>query len=382
MEYIKYIIFLTFIAFVSCKSLEEPMPENGTNVFYIKGRFNQDNITFVAGNDDYYLYASHAKDNKNVYEFKSDLKPPYCTSCSNSMQIAIRNYKVSTDTDTTININEAIKAGEYVYKDDYIQPSHRIIKFEIDSATNPNGNFTWDFGDGSTGYGIDPIHAFLNDAKFPVLLDASYQAGVCQSTAAKTVDINLSSAVTGEGCMRDFSYEIRNNTQVFFKINELNVGYNTKVIWYFGDGNFSTSQQDTITHVFAAPGKYTAAIVIIKDSICSDTIAMAKTVDLLGNSCPVGFNYERLNPEPEDELHLSKITVSWKDQNGVLYSSNKLAQPSWSNFQITDIQPYKNNEKEEKTIKFKVRFNCRVYNDHLQAVDIRDAEGVIAVSYP
>jgi len=91
------------------------------------------------------------------------------------------------------------------------------------------------------------------------------------------------------------------------------------------------------------------------------------------------YNFQPIygNPSPN-----SKIIITYRDENNILYSSQVASQPPNSFFTIQEISEYAVNENNQKTKKIKAQMKVRVYNpsDVSQYKDIT-GEAVFAVGY-
>jgi PKD repeat protein len=128
-------------------------------------------------------------------------------------------------------------------------------------TNNPNNRqmtFNWDFGDGSTGTGVQAIHVYAASGSYNVTLTASDPTGLSGSaSAAVTVTGPPAEAVTANagGPYNDVtSHAITFDASASID----NLSNPLTYTWDFGDGN--TGSGVNATHAYASKGTYTATV--------------------------------------------------------------------------------------------------------------------------
>jgi len=69
----------------------------------------------------------------------------------------------------------------------YAAKTNTLVIFSAVNSTDPDGaivNYTWDFGDGYTGYGVSPTHGYSSQGSYLVILTVSDDAGGSSSGQA------------------------------------------------------------------------------------------------------------------------------------------------------------------------------------------------------
>lgn len=120
-----------------------------------------------------------------------------------------------------------------------------------DSGGNSIANWTWNFGDGTTGTGQDPVHTYTALGTFYPVLTATNVYGV--SSMGSGLAITVTNPVV------KFAANLTNvcpNYPIQFTSPSVDSGGNaiTGWQWNFGDGTGSTAQNPT--HTYAATGVY------------------------------------------------------------------------------------------------------------------------------
>ncbi len=142
------------------------------------------------------------------------------------------------------------------------------VQFDGSGSEDPNGSivsYAWDFGDGATGEGVDPTHTYATAGVFTVALTVTDDEGATGSD--ETVVFITASAnsppivdaggpyvgVVGRAVQFDASGTVDPDGDALI------------YQWLFGDGSTPQfpSQEPTASHVYTAPGTYTAQLTVL-----------------------------------------------------------------------------------------------------------------------
>ncbi|MDI6708628.1 MAG: PKD domain-containing protein, partial [Candidatus Thermoplasmatota archaeon] len=149
-------------------------------------------------------------------------------------------------------------AGEdrMVYRND-------VVYFDGSASYDPDGaivNYTWDFGDGSTGRGMNVTHTYTATGNYTVTLTVTDDYG---ATAIDTCVVTVLNRVpVAEAGPNQTVYK---NTFVEFNASASYDpdGTIVKYLWYFGDG--ASSYGMAVTHTYASIGNYTVILYVWDD---------------------------------------------------------------------------------------------------------------------
>ncbi len=368
----QYLFFIIIVFLTSCKELEDPISTTGDKVFYLQGKINGLNLNFAGGDSSNYHYTAHKLDEYNVYEFISEFKNEECPTCDDQLKITIRAHEQSAA--GSINMNDALGKGNYEYLNNIVLPRHRSYRFKLDTSKVPIGsssNILWEFGDGATSNEISPFHYYKEDGIKQVTL--TYTNPSCTSRIIK--DLPAIPDTFPTLCYSDFYYTI-NATQVkFFPVDTALV---TSYLWDFGDGLTSTLPYPI--HNYSSSTTYVITLTVVKD-VLGCAYKVSRQLDFNQQNCELDFSFKPETPASVDSLNLSKVLVEYTTKEGDYYRSDVLPQDGF-NFIISDVEPYFNNEKNEKTVRFSLQFNCELQNAIGNTILLDQFTGKVAVSYP
>jgi hypothetical protein len=163
------------------------------------------------------------------------------------------------------------------------------IAFNGAASTDNCGlpSLKWSFSDGGVAYGPTPLRAFADNGTYTGQLRATDAAGNT-STAPFTVVVGNAAPIADAGPDTTAAW----GTAVLFNGYASDPGTGDlgtlKASWSFGDGSPSASGGTSTTHVYAAPGNYTATLTVCdKDGACtSDT----RTVHVTTRDTALAYN--------------------------------------------------------------------------------------------
>lgn len=138
-------------------------------------------------------------------------------------------------------------------------------------------NYSWNFGDNTTGTGVVTSHQYQASGTYTVCLTVTDSANNCTSTFCDTVNITIS-------CVATFTNTGNNNLQTF---NATPLNINWTYSWDFGDNTTGTGV--ITTHTYTSSGTFTVCLTVTDSALnctntfCDTVIVPAQT------TCPVTF---------------------------------------------------------------------------------------------
>lgn len=334
-------------------------------MFTLKGNPGSGSIDLAAGVGNYYMATEYSKDQYQVYTFKGELRKDNCSDCGPSLKIMLRNYTYQYPFDITQA--DAPREYPYYYGVSPVDSLYTVSLLNTSTGTGTPAH-SWDFGNSTGSAQQHPIVTFNTGGIYTFTSNEAYSNG-CSSTLAQPVFLTP----TRVGKSIDFNVNYRDTHRLMFNVIPLD--QSASISWDFGDSQTGTGAIDT--HQYAASGIYKVCVLYVKGPDTAQLCQNVNTEDI--TACKANFKpYTSL---AIDSLQLSKVTVEWRDESGVLYSSDKIRQPSTSKFKITEAKNYMENEKGQKTRQLTVEFNCTVSNGS-STIELNNMQGVIAIAYP
>ena len=155
-----------------------------------------------------------------------------------------------------------------------ISPLSVVVQFTDISSGNAN-NWTWDFGDNTTGTGQTLVHSYSVPGTYWVCLtieeiDTNGNI-VCTDTYCDSVWADTTGINPPPFCYADFtSTQVSASDSTFFTNLSLGANASTSYFWDFGDGTTSTDENPV--HLYATSGWYYVCLTIMDSTTnCYDT---------------------------------------------------------------------------------------------------------------
>ena len=368
--YINSILIFVILAGFSCKKKKYPPEltlENGVvfySIFTVDGHPQK-----LEGGSNYYMYSSFVKDSSNVLNFIGDLKQVNCqANCANSLRIQINDYKALA-AGASVNIDSSLQAKKYEYLKGSVETRYTV---NFSPSFNKNAaSYKWDFGDGFTSNLVSPSHTYKRSGKYNVCLTITSQNG-CYSSVCNVLNLKTNNPLKSNILLASNSGNL-----LSFSQNTLGGKAPYKFLWNFGDGK--TDSLANPTHYYSIAGAYPIVLRIIDQN--KDTVFVNYNASTAsdGSSCSANYKESSITYTPYD-FALSKVIITWVDENGVSYTSKNPLQSVSSFFEIVSVENYENNENGQATKKLHIKFKCNVYNGtKVRAID--NGEAFICVAY-
>lgn len=347
--------FTVLLLFASCEK-QEFKGNIGTPVFMAEIPFvNDDDFQVVAGDDLYYMFASHQEVENSTIHSGLFGKEDICEEdCAENFAIKIVNNE---------GVQESIGVGNY---DFYSLPKDGFKhNFELIS-TDPEvlDWAVWRVGDEnyfdqqSISFNSDNDAVSQDNIQLLYDVPGQFIARIERPVLPMNVNCSLSLKLTREV-----------NEGIFL---ELNTGSPyTFVSWSNGENSkkikVDFQHQNYTANVFDASGCQTKVIVHFK----TKNIEKEYSLTLKQNS----FMFS--TPENAER----SVIIEYTDGDGVFYTTSVLGQILPFDFEVVKVEEYETNELGQPTWKIDSRFDCILFGENGATKRIKDGKAVFAVSY-
>jgi gliding motility-associated-like protein len=200
----------------------------------------------------------------------------YASTGTYTVTLLVKNYTTGCEYTKTGTIIIVSEKANFATPDTVICKNTAAYFTNFGNTAANIGSYEWDFGDGATGTGINPLHVYTQAGKYSVQLIITDIFG-CRDTLLKPLYIrvdgptaNFTPGVTGS-CLL---------SAVPFTDNSVSDGTHpiVKWIWNYGDGITDTLTAPPFKHTYAGPGNYTVSLKTIDSKGCVDSIVKSSVI--------------------------------------------------------------------------------------------------------
>ena len=355
---------------IACKKKAEPIDENGSPEFYIKGEIDQTPVNIEAGVNNFFLQTTYNMDNNQVYEFSGNLFKN-CSNCKGGLKITLKNYKTGVSSNA-VNTDSTFASKKFDFS---MKGKANIPYYSVNLVANPTGSNAllsqkWTFSDGSVSNGSMVNKTFKSGTVQQVQYTCNY-ANTCSSTISYKLHLNYFMKPED---MPAFTYESVDSAHIMYKFTA--IGDSSKTyLWHFSDGGAANG--NIVYYGFNAGSVFAVSLTAINGN---DTTEVTQNINTRNNTdCKANFT-SQISPVL-DPLNLATVQVEWTDKEGNIYSSAELKQDMSTYFQITENEAFKLNASGMKTQMLKVLINCNLSNGS-KSISVKNLQGKIAVAIP
>ena len=354
----------------SCKHKDDPTPLNDTPTFKLNGILDAVPVEIMAGVNNYYMYTDVSRENAdslNIYS--GTFRQNNCASCKRVMQFSFRGGK-STANGNYSDTTEFFNQGIYSYYNSSTTALRYLVSFKSLPGSSAIQSYKWGFGDGATSVLTNPEHYYLSKQSYSVSLATTTVDG-CQTNISNILNTNEATSACNS-----LITLFKNGNNVVFSCTAYGSSPYT-FSWDFGDG--STSAQQSPFHTFTTSGIHNICYTMIDNVGCQYATCMnVRTGDTL---CDNNF-YRSIPSEIPNTKGFSTITIKWTDDNGNIFTSENINQPTSSYYKIVSADNYKANGFGQPVKKLHIQFTCLLYNSTLnKTILAENMDGIIGIAY-
>lgn len=148
-------------------------------------------------------------------------------------------------------------------------------------------NYSWDFGDASTGTGMNTQHTYATSGTYTVCLTTSDTGNVCTNMFCDTINVYIAPPTCNA------TWNANSIGQGNYAFNATPFNNNWDYSWDFGDN--STGTGFVSNHQYTASGTYTICLTVVDSAAnCSSTFCDTMTVTV-PTTCPPAFTANGFN---------------------------------------------------------------------------------------
>jgi len=198
------------------------------------------------------------------------------------------------------------------------------VSFDGTGSRDPDGSivtYAWDFGDGNTGSGATPSHAYASGGVFTITLTVTDSDNL-QDTATTSASVADASGTQPPVANAGGPYSGKTGMGIQFDGSGSNDpdGTIASYDWDFGDGNGTSGA--TPVHTYAAPGSYTATLTVTDDTGRSDSASASVQVSDPVNQAPTADPGGPYHVEPGETVAFDGTGSGDSDGTIVSYAWN------------------------------------------------------------
>jgi len=171
----------------------------------------------------------------------------------------VATWKDSTGKVCTVEVCKEINVScgkPCELKGDFKFGSGRNGEVRFNASSNSGYYYSWDFGDGTKGKGIDPVHRYTKSGVYTVCVTIIDKLEKCKITICKKVEVGNPCKLVG-----NFSFKQVNDTTFKFLASSSSTA---TYLWSWGDGTTSTGKDPQ--KIYKKPGVYTVCVKIYSNT--------------------------------------------------------------------------------------------------------------------
>jgi PKD repeat protein len=181
----------------------------------------------------------------------------------------------------------------------YIGEVNEPIQFDGSNSSDPDGFIVahdWDFGDGGTGTGETPTHAYTTAGMYNVTLTVTDNMGASDSTT-RTATIGQGNQPPIADANNPYNGTVNEPIQFDGSNSSDPDGTIVAYDWDFGDGGTGTGPAPT--HAYTTAGTYTVTLTVTDDLGASDSTT--RTATIVQDTQPPADNPDADDDEVEED---------------------------------------------------------------------------------
>ena len=360
----------------ACNKIELPPPVEEDPVFSLQLDWADGvSLDLVAGEDRYYLFTGFEADSLNVFEFSGRFAQLDCLDqCEPSFAIYFRNDATTQASDP--GVPAFLQGGQDL-----------ILKSEQGFVYDTLVQYTYDFFSTSSVCGAQPVYTWTIDDTLIIasLLPELQLDWVSDQPFDACLQIEDPSGSFASQCQR-----VRfDSTAHFAALIEADTNaVSLTAIPSGGVAPYSYSWNNGFTgpvNQFIQPGGSYCVTITDATGLESSSCVQTPQNPAGAQLCVAGFEYQsaeetEIIPISGDSLQLKTVILEYVE-GGMVYRSDRIAQPSGAFFTIDAVEPYGPNEEGRPTLRISARFSGLLASEDGMTREVAEARVVFAIAY-
>jgi hypothetical protein len=334
---------------------------------YSIGYIGTEPVELKIGKDGYYCYSSYKQRADSIYVFEGELKKYDCNPCPRALRVQLSDYRQRLP-GSSVPVDSVFGKGNRGFLSGLSKIN--TVKF-VSNSNKEVTSLRWDFSDGTSSQNTSMNYEFAQLGLQTVSLTVRTK-GNCESVVINKVFVGGASGLFACGIAAELLQ--KNNSE--FKANIIGGKAPFRYTWHFGDG--VTSNLPSPSHNYQWIGAYPVKL-RIEDA--ENHVCESNYIHIAGNdnsSCSANMSLS-LAGSRNNSLN-GGVTIQWTDESNVILSSNNIAQPAESYFEVINSQAYESNERGEAGRLLSLRFNV-LLSDGNRQLWFKSESTAIAVTY-
>ncbi len=160
------------------------------------------------------------------------------------------------------------------------------VQFNGSASTDPNGTITaynWNFGDGTSGTGVNPTHTYSAAGSYTVSLTVTDNAGLSNS-ASTSATIGVGNQAPVANANGPYTGAVGTPVQLNGSASVDPDGSIISYSWNFGDG--SSGSGVSPSHVYLSQGTFNVTLTVMDNTGATDSASTTATIGPVPNQPP------------------------------------------------------------------------------------------------
>lgn len=190
------------------------------------------------------------------------------------------NFEICTDTTGGGGGNDTINNG--CESSFYYAQNDMEVQFYGEIAQDGDVTFSWNFGDGSTGDGMEVSHSYAQEGSYTVSLETVLN-DTCEFSSLQILYVSQDTSGGGNdstNCQNDFEYTVQD---MMVSVNGWGIGNNDVEFYYWSFGDGGNAEGQNTSHEYTSDGDYQITLTTVSYDSCEAITTKTVSIGDSGN---------------------------------------------------------------------------------------------------